>query len=73
LTGTEAELGRLKRDIAEAEARCRRLSSERALCVVDLLLKFGMSPTSLSAAGYAEFDPLSSTTLPSRTGHPRGT
>jgi chemotaxis protein MotB len=34
------------------------LSSERALRVVDLLLKFGMSPTSLSAAGYAEFDPL---------------
>ncbi len=34
------------------------LSSARALEVVDLLIQAGMQPGSLSAAGYAEFDPV---------------
>lgn len=34
------------------------LSSARALEVVGLLMRAGMQPTSLSAAGYAEFDPV---------------
>jgi chemotaxis protein MotB len=35
-----------------------QLSSARALEVVRLLIQAGMQPTSLSAAGYAEFDPV---------------
>ena len=35
------------------------LSTARALAVVGLLVKSGMRPESLSAAGYAQFDPLS--------------
>lgn len=34
------------------------LSSARALEVVDLLIQAGMQPDKLSAAGYAEFDPI---------------
>ena len=34
------------------------LSSARALEVVDLLIRAGMQPANLSAAGYAEFDPV---------------
>jgi chemotaxis protein MotB len=35
-----------------------QLSSARALEVVDLLIHAGVSPATLSAAGYAEFDPI---------------
>jgi chemotaxis protein MotB len=35
-----------------------QLSSARALDVVDILIHAGVSPTALSAAGYAEFDPV---------------
>jgi chemotaxis protein MotB len=35
------------------------LSSARALAVVSLLIKSGMHPETLSAAGYGQFDPLS--------------
>jgi chemotaxis protein MotB len=35
-----------------------QLSSARALEVVDILLRSGVSPAVLSAAGYAEFDPI---------------
>jgi chemotaxis protein MotB len=35
-----------------------QLSSARALEVVSILIEAGMEPTSLSAAGYAEFDPV---------------
>jgi chemotaxis protein MotB len=35
-----------------------QLSSARALAVVDLLIAAGVSPSALSAAGYAEFDPI---------------
>lgn len=34
------------------------LSTARALAVVNLLMKFGMLPETLSAAGYGQFDPL---------------
>jgi chemotaxis protein MotB len=36
------------------------LSSARALAVVRLLIKHGMGPTELSAAGYGQFDPIAS-------------
>lgn len=36
-----------------------QLSSERALAVVSLMIQSGMRADTLSAAGYAEFDPLS--------------
>jgi chemotaxis protein MotB len=36
------------------------LSTERALHVVEFLLKSGMRAEALSAAGYAEFDPVAS-------------
>lgn len=35
-----------------------QLSSARSLEVVDLLIQAGVSPSALSAAGYAEFDPV---------------
>jgi chemotaxis protein MotB len=35
-----------------------QLSSARALAVVDILIHAGVSPSALSAAGYADFDPL---------------
>jgi chemotaxis protein MotB len=35
-----------------------QLSSARALAVVDILIHAGVSPSALSAAGYAEFDPI---------------
>lgn len=37
-----------------------QLSTERALAVVGLLAQSGMQPSSLSAAGYGEFDPVAS-------------
>ena len=40
------------------------LSSARALQVVHVLLEAGMRPASLSAAGYAEFDPIAANDTP---------
>jgi chemotaxis protein MotB len=47
------------------------LSSARALEVVALLIAAGMKPTGLSAAGYAEFDPVVGNDTPPNKGKNR--
>jgi chemotaxis protein MotB len=47
------------------------LSAARALDVVDLLIQAGMQPGNLSAAGYAEFDPVTANDTPVNKGKNR--